>query len=69
MSLNAISKHLFVLEDAGLIRRSRDGQGQACALLAAPLVDAETWIAGFRQFWQDKLDRLATFAERPDGDE
>ncbi len=64
MSLNAVSKHLFVLERAGLIRRTREGNVQSCVLDASPLASAEEWIAGYRSFWDRKLDRLAAFVEK-----
>jgi DNA-binding transcriptional ArsR family regulator len=65
MSLNAVSKHLFVLERAGLIRRTRRGHVQACVLDARPLATADEWINGYRRFWNRQLDRLAGFVERP----
>ena len=57
MSLNAISKHLFVLEEAGLIRRERDGHVQSCVLDAAPMASADEWIRSYRAFWsrQDSI--------------
>jgi DNA-binding transcriptional ArsR family regulator len=64
MSLNAVSKHLFVLERAGLIRRTREGNLQSCVLDVAPLASAGEWIAGYRRFWSEKLDRLAAFVEK-----
>jgi DNA-binding transcriptional ArsR family regulator len=65
MSLNAVSKHLFVLERAGLIQRTREGSVQSCVLDAGPLAPAEAWIAGYRNFWNEKLDRLSAFVEKP----
>jgi DNA-binding transcriptional ArsR family regulator len=64
MSLNAVSNHLFVLERAGLIRRTREGNLQSCVLDAVPLASADEWIAGYRRFWSEKLDRLAEFVEK-----
>jgi DNA-binding transcriptional ArsR family regulator len=64
MSVNAVSKHLFVLERAGLIRRTRSGHVQACVLDAAPMAGAEEWIRGYRRFWSGKIDRLAAFVEK-----
>ncbi len=64
MSVNAISKHLFVLEDAGLIRRLRDGSVQLCELNAAPMADADKWIRNYSQFWNRQLDQLAAFVEQ-----
>lgn len=65
MSVNAISKHLFVLEEAGLIRRARAGHVQSCMLEAAPMASADEWIQSYRRFWSGKLDRLANFIEKP----
>ena len=64
MSVNAVSKHLFVLERAGLIRRTRSGHVQACVLDAAPMASAEEWIRDRRRFWNGKIDRLAAFVEK-----
>ena len=58
MSMPAISKHLKVLERAGLITRSREAQWRPCRLKAAPLKDAAEWIEHYRRFWDDSLDRL-----------
>ncbi|MCB1502190.1 MAG: winged helix-turn-helix transcriptional regulator [Bauldia sp.] len=63
MSVNAISKHLMVLERAGLVQREGTGHVRACRLDAAPMASAEAWIAGYRRFWSDKIDRLAAFVE------
>jgi DNA-binding transcriptional ArsR family regulator len=65
MSVNAISKHLFVLERAGLIRRTRSGHVQSCVLDAAPLATADEWIKAYRRFWAQRLERLAAFVEKP----
>jgi DNA-binding transcriptional ArsR family regulator len=64
MSVNAVSKHLFVLERAGLIRRARSGSVQSCVLEAAPMATAEEWIRAYRRFWSRKIDRLAAFVEK-----
>jgi DNA-binding transcriptional ArsR family regulator len=64
MSVNAISKHLFVLERAGLIRRARNGHVQSCVLDAAPMATADEWIGSYRRFWSGKIDRLAEFVEK-----
>jgi DNA-binding transcriptional ArsR family regulator len=61
MTLPAISKHLKVLERAGLIRRSRDAQWRPCRLQAAPLKNASDWIEKYRQFWEQRLDRLGEY--------
>ena len=65
MSVNAISKHLFVLEKAGLIRRRRDGHIQSCVLAAEPMATADEWLRNYRRFWGRQLDRLAEFVEKP----
>lgn len=61
MSLPAISKHLRVLERAGLITRGRDAQKRPCRLRAAPLDEATTWIEKHRQMWEERLDRLGEY--------
>jgi DNA-binding transcriptional ArsR family regulator len=58
MSLQAISKHLKVLERAGLVTRGRDAQWRPCRLEAAPLEVASSWIDAHRRSWNDRLDRL-----------
>jgi DNA-binding transcriptional ArsR family regulator len=58
MTLPAISKHLKVLEKAGLIERSRDAQLRPCKLRAKPLKEAASWIDRYRTFWEGSLDRL-----------
>ena len=58
ISLPAISKHLKVLEHAGLITRGRDAQWRPCRLEAAPLEDAADWLERYRRFWEGSLDRL-----------
>ena len=58
MSLPAVSKHLKVLENAGLISRSRNAQRRPCHLEAGPLHDAMDWIARYRRFWDGSLDHL-----------
>jgi len=64
MSLPAVSKHLGVLEDAGLITRKREGKSRRCALLVSVLDDAESWIAARRVFWTENFESLAAFVER-----
>ena len=61
MSLPAISKHLKVLERAGLITRGRDAQRRPCRLKAAPLKNAAEWLERYRQFWEESFDRLADY--------
>jgi DNA-binding transcriptional ArsR family regulator len=58
MSLPAVSKHLKVLERAGLIKRSREAQWRPCRLAAGPLKDAAEWLEHYRRFWDESLDRL-----------
>src|ERR1700678_3912008 len=58
MSMPAISKHLKVLERAGLIARSREAQFRPCRLEAGPLKDAADWVEHYRRFWEQSLDRL-----------
>jgi DNA-binding transcriptional ArsR family regulator len=58
ISLPAISKHLKVLERAGLISRSRDAQRRPCRIEAAPLKKATEWIDRYRRLWEERLDRL-----------
>src|SRR4051812_44477824 len=56
MSMPAISKHLKVLERAGLIARSRDAQWRPCHLEARPLKEVADWIAHYRKFWEESFD-------------
>ena len=58
MTLPAISKHLKVLEKAGLIERSRNAQLRPCKLRAKPLKEAASWIDRYRTFWEESFDRL-----------
>jgi DNA-binding transcriptional ArsR family regulator len=58
MSLPAVSKHLKVLENAGLIARGREAQWRPCRLEAGPLKDAAAWLEEYRRFWEQSLDRL-----------
>ena len=58
MSLPAISKHLKVLERAGLITRGREAQWRPCQLNADALKDVENWLEQYRQFWEESFDRL-----------
>jgi len=63
VSLPAIMKHLDVLSDAKLIRRSKTGRVVTCELTAAPMEDAMLWLNRYAQFWSKQLDRLAAFVE------
>jgi DNA-binding transcriptional ArsR family regulator len=58
MSLVAASKHISVLERAGLISRKRAGRAQVCTLVARPMADAAGWLATYRSFWNTRLDSL-----------
>ena len=58
MSMPAVSKHLKVLERAGLIARGREAQWRPCRLDAGPLKEAASWIEEYRRFWEESLDRL-----------
>lgn len=61
ISLPAITKHLKVLEGAGLIRRGRQAQWRPCALAAEPLREVADWVQQYRQFWEHNFDRLEEF--------
>jgi DNA-binding transcriptional ArsR family regulator len=61
MSLPAVSKHLKVLERAGLIARGRDAQWRPCRLQAEPLKDVADWVEHYRRFWEQSLDRLEDY--------
>jgi DNA-binding transcriptional ArsR family regulator len=63
MSLPAVSKHLKVLERAGLIARGRDAQWRPCRLEAAPLKDVADWVAEYRRFWAESFDRLDDYLQ------
>ena len=63
MSLPAVSKHLRVLEKAGLLRRRRYGRVHEMRLDARPLRQAAQWVDEYRKFWQGSLDRLAEYLE------
>ena len=58
MSLPAVSRHLKVLEHAGLITRRREAQWRPCRIKAGPLKDVADWVAHYRRFWTESLDRL-----------
>jgi DNA-binding transcriptional ArsR family regulator len=63
MSQPAISKHLKVLEKAGLIARGRDAQRRPCRLVGRPLRDATAWLADFRLYWEESYQRLDALLE------
>jgi DNA-binding transcriptional ArsR family regulator len=58
MSLPAVSKHLKVLERAGLIARGREAQWRPCRIEPTPLKDVDDWLEGYRRFWEESFDRL-----------
>jgi DNA-binding transcriptional ArsR family regulator len=64
MSLQAISKHLKVLEDAGLVSKGRDGRSRPCHAELDTLAPALDWLAEHRQVWEDRLDRLGDHLRR-----
>ena len=64
ISLPAVSKHLRVLEKAGLIRRRRFGRVHQLKLDAAPMKQAAHWVEEYRKFWEGSLDRLAAYLEQ-----
>lgn len=66
VSLAAVSKHLHVLEDAGLVDVEEDGRVRRCHLDAAPLGVAFGWLIRYRVFWEDRLDALAIHLENED---
>jgi DNA-binding transcriptional ArsR family regulator len=61
MSMPAISKHLKVLERAGLIARGREAQWRPCRLEAAPLKNVSEWVEKYRSFWEESFDRLDVY--------
>ena len=63
MSLPAVSKHLRVLERAGLITRGREAQWRPCRLAAAPLKDVADWVDHYRRFWAESFDRLDEYLQ------
>jgi DNA-binding transcriptional ArsR family regulator len=63
MSLPAVSKHLKVLQQAGLIARIRKAQWRPCRLQAGPLREAADWVEHYRRFWEESLDRLDEYLQ------
>jgi len=61
MSLPAVTKHLKVLEKAGLITRGRHAQWRPCRLKAAPLREVSDWVEQYRRHWEERLDRLGEY--------
>jgi DNA-binding transcriptional ArsR family regulator len=64
MSLPAISKHLKVLERAGLIKRSIDAQWRPCRINAVPLKEANGWLEHYRRFWEESFNRLDDYLKK-----
>jgi DNA-binding transcriptional ArsR family regulator len=64
MSLAAVSKHLMVLEKAGLVKRRRDGRVHCLKLEAKPMREARAWIDRYRKFWEGNLDQLETYLNK-----
>jgi DNA-binding transcriptional ArsR family regulator len=64
MSLAAVSKHLIVLERAGLVKRSRHGRVHSLALEARPMKEAQAWIDRYRKFWDGNLDQFEKYLEK-----
>jgi DNA-binding transcriptional ArsR family regulator len=69
MSLPAVSKHLKVLEHAGLISRSRRAQWRPCRIEPAPLKGASDWLEEYRRLWEQRLDRLDEYLRELQGKE
>jgi DNA-binding transcriptional ArsR family regulator len=69
MSLPAVSKHLKVLERAGLIVRGREAQWRPCRIEAAPLREVADWVDRYRRIWEQRLDRLDTYLRELDSKE
>lgn len=67
ISLPAVTKHLKVLERAGLITRGREAQWRPCRLRAKPLREVADWVDQYRAFWEQSLDRLGDYLERSGG--
>jgi len=63
ISLPAVSRHLKVLERAGLIARGRDAQWRPCRLETAPLQEVDEWLTRYRRLWDERLDRLGDYLD------
>jgi DNA-binding transcriptional ArsR family regulator len=61
VSLQAVSKHIGVLADAGLVAREKRGRVQWCRLVATPMKPAEEWLGGYREFWEEQLESLEAY--------
>jgi DNA-binding transcriptional ArsR family regulator len=64
MSLAAVSKHLIVLEKAGLVKRRRDGRVHSLALEAEPMQEAQAWLNRYRKFWEGNLDQFEKYLKK-----
>ncbi len=64
MSMPAVSKHLKVLERAGLVARSREAQWRPCKLAAGPLKEVAGWVEHYRRFWEESFDRLDQYLQK-----
>lgn len=64
MSLAAVSKHLIVLERAGLVRRRREGRVHSLALEAKPMQEAQAWLDRYRKFWEANLDQFEKYLDQ-----
>src|SRR3954451_6900966 len=67
MSLPGISKHLKVLERAGLVERGREAQWRPCRLRARPLKEVDDWVEQYRRFWEESFDRLDEYLQEIQG--
>lgn len=66
MSLTAVSKHVRVLSEAGLVRVEKRGRTRHCRLEAAPMKDAVDWLSNYRKFWEEQFDALARHLAKED---
>jgi DNA-binding transcriptional ArsR family regulator len=64
MSLAAVSKHLVVLEKAGLVKRRREGRVHSLALEAKPMQEAQAWLDRYRKFWEGNLDQFEKYLDK-----
>lgn len=69
MSLPNISKHLKVLEGAGLISRSKDAQRRPCKIEPEPLKEVSAWVEAYRKLWEERFDRLDDYLQQLHGKE
>ncbi len=65
VSRPAVSKHLRVLERAGLLTREKDGRVRRCRLVADPMQEASEWIASYQRYWEERFDALAEYLHEP----